>query len=50
VANPYDYIVEDSLLAIFPPAPPDVFNVGWKSTKWYVVLKGFRPGIYYDFW
>ena len=48
--NPYDYVVEFTLLNHFHSAPRNASVMGWTEAKWYVVLKGFRPGIYYDFW
>jgi hypothetical protein len=45
-----DYAVSDELLERFPPAPPDAYKTGWNEKRWYVVVQGCRPGIYFDFW
>jgi hypothetical protein len=45
-----DYAVSGELLERFPPAPPDDYKTGWNVKRWYVVMQGRRPGIYFDFW
>jgi len=45
-----DYAVLQALLKCFPPALPDANRTGWNTKRWYVVMQGCRPGIYFDFW